>query len=396
MQKQTPRPLESFEPLEPVDPVNYSLAESKSGSGLIWKTAVMTALLAAVTGGAYWYVKPRLEPKPAPTIAIASPAPKAVRSVAALGRLEPKGEITRLSSANGVEGARVDELNIQEGDRVRTGQVVVVLSTYQPRKAALQTAQTQVQVAKARLEQVKAGAKSGTINAQRSVIAERRARIASAEAALSNAQIEFDRNSQLYENGAIAASELDTRRLTLETATRDLERARQDAEQEENNLDSVKEVRSVDVDEAEAQVQSAIAAVREAEANLELSLVRSPMNGQVLKVHVRPGEVIGGNGIAELAQTSQMYAVSEVYETDIGKVYQGQEAIVTTDILPGVKMEGVVDQIGLKVLQQDAFGTSATAETDRKVVEVKVLLSYEDSRKVASLTNLQVQVIFKK
>jgi HlyD family secretion protein len=88
--------------------------------------------------------------------------------------------------------------------------------------------------------------------------------------------------------------------------------------------------------------------------------------------------------------------VSQVYETDIGKVYKGQEATVTTDILPGVKMQGVVEQIGLKVLQQDAFSTSATAETDRKVVEVKVLLSYEDSLKVASLTNLQVQVIFKK
>jgi HlyD family secretion protein len=397
MQKQTPRPFKPVEqPIEPVDPVNYSLAESKSGSDWIWKTAVMTILLIAAGGGAYWYVKLRLEPSPASVIAIASPSPQVARSVAALGRLEPKGEVTRLSSASGLEGVRVDQLSIQEGDRVRVGQVVVVLSTFQTRQAALRTAQTQVKVAEARLEQVKAGAKSGAINAQRSVIGERRARIASAEAALQNAQIEFDRYSQLFANGAIAEAELDTRQLTLETATRDLERAKQDAEQEENNLDSVKEVRSVDVNEAEAQVQSALATVREAEANLELSLVRSPLNGQVLKVHVRPGEVIGSNGIAEIAQTSQMYAVSQVYETDIGKVYKGQEATVTTDILPGVKMQGVVEQIGLKVLQQDAFSTSATAETDRKVVEVKVLLSYEDSLKVASLTNLQVQVIFKK
>jgi HlyD family secretion protein len=402
MQKQTPRPpeFETFEPLNPTDSVNYTLAESKSGSGWIGKTlktAAIIALLSSTAGGAYWYVKPRLmeASKPAP-IAIAPASPKEARSVAALGRLEPKGDITRLSSASGLDGARVDEISIQEGDRVRAGQVVVVLSTFQPRKAALQTARTQVEVAQARLEQVKAGAKSGTINAQRSLIAERQARIASAEASLENAQIEFDRNSLLFADGAIAASALDTRRLTLETAKRDLERAREDAAREENNLDSVKEVRSVDVNEAEAQVQSALAAVREAEASLELSFVRSPLNGQVLKVHVRPGEVIGTNGIAEIAQTSQMYAVSEVYETDIGKVFQGQEATVTTDILPGVKMQGVVEKIGLKVLQQDAFSTSATAETDRKVIEVKVLLSDADSRKVASLTNLQVQVIFKK
>jgi HlyD family secretion protein len=403
--KKTPRTyeIETFEPIEPIDSVNYTLAESKaeskSGSGWIWKTAGLLALLAATGAGAYWYVLPRVleAAEPAAPIAIApAAAPKEARSVAALGRLEPKGDITRLSSANGLEGARVNELSIQEGDRVRTGQVVAVLSTYQPRQAALLTARTQVQVAKARLEQVRAGAKSGTINAQRSLIAERQARIASAEATLQNAQTEYDRNSQLFASGAISASVLDTRRLTLETATRELERARQDAQREEDNLDSVKEVRSVDVDEASAQVQSAIAAVQEAEANLELSLVRAPLNGQVLKVHVRPGEVIGTSGIAEIAQTSQMYAVSEVYETDIGKVFQGQEATVTTDILPGVKMQGVVEKIGLKVLQQDAFSTSATAETDRKVIEVKVLLSDADSRKVASFTNLQVQVIFNK
>jgi HlyD family secretion protein len=399
-QKQTPRPPE-IETFEPIDLVNYTLAESKSGSSWIGKaakTAAVIALITATGAGAYWYVKPRLleASKPAAPVAVTPASPKEGRSVAALGRLEPKGDITRLSSASGLDGARVDEISIQEGDRVRAGQVVVVLSTYQPRKAALQTARTQVQVAQAKLEQVKAGAKSGTINAQRSLIAERQARIASAEATLENAQIEFDRNSQLFADGAIAASTLDTRRLTLETAQRELERAREDAAREENNLDSVKEVRSVDVNEAEAQVQSALAAVREAEASLELSFVRSPLNGQVLKVHVRPGEVIGTNGIAEIAQTSQMYAVSEVYETDIGKVFQGQEATVTTDILPGVKMQGVVEKIGLKVLQQDAFSTSATAETDRKVIEVKVLLSDADSRKVASLTNLQVQVIFKK
>jgi HlyD family secretion protein len=394
MQKQTSRPLEPIEPIKPIEPLNYPITESAPSSGWVWKLGAIAALIAA--GGAGWYFLPKFRVAPSPVAIAPAPAKSKVRTVAALGRLEPKGEITRLSSASGVEGLRVEQLLVREGDRVRTGQIVVILSSYQPRQATLLQAQSKVSIAKARLAQVQAGAKRGAVNAQRSLIGERRAKIARFEATLQNAETELQRYSQLLADGAIPASELDTRQLTRDTAARDLERAMQEFQQEENTLDSVQEVRPVDVQEAEAQIQSAVAAVGEAQADLELSLVRSPLNGQVLKVHIRPGEVIGSNGIAEIAQTSQMYAVSQVYETDIARIYQGQEAIVTTDILPGIKMKGVVDQIGLKVVQQDAFSTNTSAETDRKVVEVKVLLNAEDSRKVAKLTNLQVQVIFKK
>jgi HlyD family secretion protein len=395
MQKQTSRPIEPIEPIKPIAPLNYSITESVPRSGWIWKMGAIAALIAA--GGVAWYFLPKFRVASPPVVKAPAPAAKPNgRGVAALGRLEPKGEITRLSSSGGVEGVRVAQLLVQEGDRVRTGQIIVILSSYQTRQATLMQAQSKVSIAKARLAQVQAGAKRGAVNAQRSLIGERRAKIARFEATLQNAETELQRYSQLLADGAITASELDTRQLNRDTAAQDLERAMQEFQQEANTLDSVQEVRLVDVQEAEAQIQSAIAAVGEAQADLELSLVRSPLNGQVLKVHTRAGEVIGSNGIAEIAQTSQMYAVSQVYETDIGRVYQGQEAIVTTDILPGVKMKGVVDQIGLKVLQQDAFSTNTNAETDRKVVEVKVLLNAEDSRKVAKLTNLQVQVIFKK
>lgn len=67
-----------------------------------------------------------------------------------------------------------------------------------------------------------------------------------------------------------------------------------------------------------------------AEAELELSMVRSPIDGRVLEVHAREGERVGTDGIAEIADTSAMYAVAEVYETDIGRVRTGQRATLRT------------------------------------------------------------------
>lgn len=68
---------------------------------------------------------------------------------------------------------------------------------------------------------------------------------------------------------------------------------------------------------AQAEIDSAIAAQRRAEAKLNLAYVRAPINSQVLKIHTRPGEVVSSNGIVELGQTDRMYTVAEIYETDI-------------------------------------------------------------------------------
>ncbi|HAA30618.1 MAG TPA: HlyD family secretion protein, partial [Cyanobacteria bacterium UBA8553] len=51
------------------------------------------------------------------------------------------------------------------------------------------------------------------------------------------------------------------------------------------NLQQIKEIRPVDIQQAKAEVESAIAAVKQAEAELELAYVRAPMNGRILKIH---------------------------------------------------------------------------------------------------------------
>lgn len=106
----------------------------------------------------------------------------------------------------------------------------------------------------------------------------------------------------------------------------------------------------------------------------------------------RPGEVISSDeGIVRIGQTSQMYAVAEVYQSDIGKVKLGQKVGVTSGAL-AKKLTGTVDSIGLEVERQEVVNTDPTANIDAKVVEVKIKLDPESSEQVAGLTNLLVDV----
>ncbi|MDM9383662.1 ABC exporter membrane fusion protein [Chlorogloeopsis sp. ULAP01] len=369
---------------------------------------IATIFTAVYTISRYRRLSSTSAPTPSPTVAIA-------RKVTALGRLEPKGEAVHAATTGSLEGTRILQILVKEGDKVRAGQILAILDTRDRRLAALKEATEQVKVAQARLAQVKAGAKAGEINAQKATIVRMEAELQGnvkaqsatverLEAELRNAETEYKRYQQLYQEGAVSASTRDSKRLATETAQKKLEEGRvtlkriQESVQAQLNeakatLSRIAEVRPTDVQAAQAEVDKAKAAVEQAKANLELSYVRSPRDGRILKIHARPGEVVSnqGEGILKLGQTDQMYAVAEVYETDISKVRLGQRATVTSDAFPG-KLQGTVDQIGWEVGKKDVLSTDPAAATDVRVVEVKIGLDSASSQRVASLTNLQVTV----
>lgn len=348
---------------------------------------------------------------------ISEPEPPAqvmpeIKTVTALGRLEPSGEIIQISVSSAAEGNRIEELLVKEADKIEKGQTIAVLDSRDRLKAALNQAREQMRVAQANLAQVKAGAKTGEIQAQKAAIARieaersnnvmaQTATISRIEAELNNAQVEYRRYQQLYQDGAISASERDSKYLTLATAKEQLIEAQANlnrikSSQEKQiaeakaNLDRIAEVRPVDVDIAAAEVREAQAAVKTAQVELDRAYIKSPQAGTVIKILTRPGEVVSSDeGIARIGQTERMYAVVEVYESDIGKVKLGQQVTVTTDVL-SEQLTGTVEKIGLEVERQEVVNTDPTANIDAKVVEVEVELDEESSQKVAGLTNLLV------
>ena len=92
-----------------------------------------------------------------------------------------------------------------------------------------------------------------------------------------------------------------------------------------------------------------------------------------MAIHARRGERVGPDGIAELAQTDQMYAVAEVYETDIGRVAVGQPATIRSPAL-NANLTGSVERIGMKIGKLDVLDTDPVARTDARVVEVHIKL----------------------
>jgi HlyD family secretion protein len=383
---------------------------------------------------------------------IATPPIKTIDngSVSALGYIEPKGEIIKLSAPAFQEGARVSQLLVKRGDKVKAKQVIAILDNRDRLSAALEEAKAKVVIAQANLEKIKAGAKTGEIAAQdarfqrtqvelqgqittqqatisklesqlRGEQASQKADIERIQAELTDAKKDCKRYEMLFAEGATSEQERDrvclkpnttnqslisakaelgrieeTQQEQIDEAKANLNRTINTAEREikENQamLASVAEVRPVDVQVAEAELNSAQAAVKRAQADLDLAYVRSPENGQILKIHTKPGELISKDGIVEFGQTDQMYVTAEVYETDIPKVHLGQEAKIQSNGILG-DLQGMVDEVGFKIGQKNVLGTDPVADADSRVVEVKIRLTPEDSYKIANLTNMQVNVI---
>jgi HlyD family secretion protein len=352
--------------------------------------------------------------KSAPAISSITATPT-ITAVAALGRLEPQGEVIRLSAPNSQTGIRVNQLLVKKGDKIRQGQVVAILDSYIPNLAALEKAKRQVEVSQANLQQVEAGAKRGDISAQQATISRleadlrgsvftQQATIARLEAELKNSETENNRYQKLYQEGAISASDADTKRLRMDTVKeqlneanaslkRTIETLQKQLNESQARLNSIVEIRPTDVQLAQANVKSAIASVQQAQAELNLSSIRSPIDAQVLKINTWTGEIIGNKGILELGQTQQMYVVAEVYETDIKKVRLGQLVTITGEAFTG-KLKGTVTDIGLQVGRQNIFNTNPGSDTDNKIVDVKIRIDKSaDNQRVSSLTNLQVQAL---
>jgi HlyD family secretion protein len=387
--------------------MTQQLLSKPSTQKLIALVITATALTGAIAfyGISQTGLLSKSEPPPVET-------PPPVKKVTALGRLQPEGEVISLSAPLALDGDRLDKWLVKESDRVKTGQVLAILDSQKRLQDAVTQAKEQVKIAQAKLAQVKAGAKTGEIQAQQANISRiqteqlteiqaQTANIRRLTAELANAKLEFQRHQKLYQEGAISASLLDSKRLIFQTTQQQLAEAQanlkriQTSRQEElksakATLNQIAEVRPVDMQTAQAELDNAIATLKQAQTNLEQAYIRAPFPGQILKIHTHAGEKIADAGIAELGQTNQMLVVAEVYQTDIGKIQLGQQAVITGQAFSG-ELRGKVSHIGLQVNKQNVFSNQPGENLDRRVVEVKIRLNPEDSKRVGSLTNLQVQ-----
>jgi HlyD family secretion protein len=260
------------------------------------------------------------------------PAPARVRpqpeGVAALGRLEPFGDIRTLAapSSDSGSGPRISQLLVEEGQQVLRGQLLARFDSGPSQRA------------------------------EEEVL---RARIANLSRRIAIAGRDIDRFRRLAVAGAFPSASLDLR--------------------EQGYL------------ELQGELQEARAELIRVAADRINTELRAPIDGTVLRIHARVGERPGEKGVLELADSDRMEALLEIYESDIDRVRLGQRVAISSENggFAG-SLNGMVIRVSPQVRQREVLSTDPTRDADARIVEVRVRLDPEDARRVRDLTGLKV------
>jgi HlyD family secretion protein len=288
------------------------------------------------------------------------------KTVTALGKLAPKGEIIKLSAPTSIDGVKIEKLLVEEGDTVKAGQLIAVLDSHERLQASVNEAKGKVAVTRASLSKVKAGSKQGEIKAQQAVldrltatrgaqiaaqtatvnklvvetatnieaqkatisrlIAEtdtnveaQKGAIAEAQAGLVNARIEDKRYANLAREGAVSASSGDSKRLTLQTS-------QQKVNQAQANLKRIKASGQQQIAEARANLRRIQASGQQQilEARANLSKIDAETQQQIREgkftlnkiMEVRPVDVMAAE-----TDVQSVIASEKVAEKNLAKAY---------------------------------------------------------------------------
>ena len=309
------------------------------------------------------------------------------------------------------DDTRVQKVLVRTGDEVREGQAVVLLDkadlearvqqaranlaaqesalaqaqrdlelAIRQAAASIQEADAQVQAARARLAQAKAEMEMRS-REQPDEVRSAAAAVESARTELEDAQANLRRMQRLFEQGAVSQTQLDAARTRSEVARSAVEAAEaalalakardyqshiheqtvatRAAEQRsaEAGLEVARTQQSAvalkeeEVVAKQAAVEQARAAVKEAETRLSDAVLRSPINGVVVRgpgYSVKDGEVVvkGAPIVTIVCTDVPLWINATVSELEIGRVREGQPVLIRVDAYRRRVLHGKVDKIG--------------------------------------------------
>ena len=265
-----------------------------------------------------------------------------VETVTASGKVYPEVEVKISPDISG----EITELNVEEGDSVKKGQVLarIYADIYSSQRdeAAARVAQSQASVA----------------NSQASLQA--------LKAQLEQDKVSYDRNRDLYDQKVISKAEFEQ----FETKYR--------TSQAQYNA-AVQNIRSL-----QAGTQSSRTSLEAANKNLSRTTLVAPMDGVISSLSVKKGERVAGNSfnvgteMMRVANMSSLEVRVDVGENDIVKISIGDSADVEVEAYNKRKFKGVVTQIASSTKNGAAAVTSSNDVTN---YEVHVRLdpsSYQD------------------
>lgn len=248
------------------------------------------------------------------------------------------------SDAAPLVAGRITEIRVDEGDRIRAGDTLAVLTQgsipalYQERLARLAAA-------RARLADLERGSRSAELERAEADVT---ALAAEAERTAS----EYERARRLADDGVVAPQELDRARAAAESAAGRLAASRA-------TLALAREgTREDQVRAARAEVQSAEAQVRSARSDVSELAVLAAVDGVVLGRHADPGEVVAaGTPLVSIGEVSRPWVRVYLPARLLAELPAGAEALVVpaegpsaggTDAATGIEVRGRLEAVNPK------------------------------------------------
>lgn len=236
------------------------------------------------------------------------------------GKVDVEGGIIQIAARR---GGVVREVLVQEGDRVTAGQILARQEDDEPR-LALQRARAEVAQAESQLRQIQVD--------------------------INTARREYERLQRLVDTNFVAAQRLD--------------QARDDIAAAEARLVS-----------QQAAIQTARARMAEAEYNVELTVIRAPANGRIVRRYANPGagaSTLNVSNMFDLEPDAPRIARAEIVESDIPNVTVGQAVEITPEGDPSKVYVGSVLRRAAVFGARKLASDDPSQRSDERVVEVVV------------------------
>jgi HlyD family secretion protein len=263
-----------------------------------------------------------------------------VETVVASGHVETPYRVEVGSQITGT----VEEVLVEEGQRVSKGQPLISLEAREL-KAAVVQAQGAVAQADARMRQL-----------DELTLPSAREALTQAKANLLNAQQTFDRTSQLAKDGYATRQSLDDAQKTLDVA-------KTQARTAEFQVYTASPGGS-DFVMAQTQLHQARANLDTAESRLSYATITAARDGVLITRSVERGTVAQpGKALLVLAPAGDVQLVLQIDERNLGKIALGQKAIASADAYPDKRFPAVITYINPGV------------DISRASVEVKLTVS---------------------
>ena len=262
-------------------------------------------------------------------------------TVNASGKVYPEVEVKVSPDISG----EIVELNVNEGDSVKRGQVL---------------ARIYADIYLTQRDQVAAGVTQSKAQLSNSV-----ASLEGLKAQMDNMKVIYERQKKLLAGKVISLSELEQSEQNYLTALA--------------NYNAAKE----GLKSGEASIQNAQAQLAKADKDLSRTVITSPMDGIISLMNVKKGERVAGNSFnvgTEMMRVADMSSIEvqvDVGENDIPKVKLGDTAIVEVDAYTNRKFKGLVYKIANP--NTTATGTTTSTEVTNYKVHIRLLpQSYHD------------------